>query len=203
MISFKSISVVIPIHDMKNGEFFLWRAINSILKQSFQDYEIVITKEGSMPQNSNTGIKRATASFVKILYMDDWLEDADYLKKVYTKFLDPDAEWLITAATTNPSPHWTDDIETGNNKLGSPSALTFRNYYSQNLFFDEKLSWLLDCDLYKRMHEQYGEPIILKDAVVGIGIHEGQATHLMSDDYKLSEHEYVQKKYEKSSTNRS
>src|SRR3990167_10500351 len=119
MTSFHSISVVIPIHNMKNGEFFLWRAINSVLKKTFQDYEIVITKAGSMPVNSNAGIKKATGGVVKLLYMDDWLEDENYLQRVYQKLvLSSTEQWLITAATTNADPQWTDDIIIGNNKPG-------------------------------------------------------------------------------------
>ena len=189
------ISIVLPIHEMKNGAFFLWRAINSIMEQTFKDYEIIITKEGKMAENTNAGIKKAKGEIVKILYMDDWLDHPDYLLMVCGQFLYPDTEWLITSATTNLHPKWTNDIETGNNKLGSPSALTFRNHFEENLLFDEKLSWLLDCDLYKRLKEKYGEPDIFTQVNIGIGIHEGQATNLMSDDYKLSEHEYVRNKY--------
>lgn len=189
------ISVCIPIHEMENGAFFLWRAINSILDQSFKDYEIIITKEGLMPINSNASINKAKGEIVKVLYMDDWLESSNYLERLNEVFDNSKIEWVITGATTNLNPSWTNDLEKGNNKLGSPSALAFRNRFKANLLFDEKLSWLLDCDLYKRMYERYGSPLILPDIQVGIGIHKGQATNLMSEDYKLTEHEYVQKKY--------
>lgn len=179
---------------MKNGAFFLWRAINSVMDQTFKDYEIIITKEGSMPINTNAGLLKAKGDYVKILYMDDWLESPDYLEKVVEALDKSNSTWLITSATTNLNPYWTDDIETGNNKLGSPSALTMKSF--AKMFFDEKLSWLLDCDLYKRLNDQYGKPLILTNIQVGIGIHDGQMTNLLSDDYKLSEHIYMQKKYE-------
>ena len=188
------VSIVIPIHDMRNGAFFLWRAINSIMEQTFKDYEIIITKEGSMPVNTNTGIKRAKGELIKILYMDDWLAHPNVLENmVGIMEFNQDKKWLIMGANTNPLPHWTDDIETGNNKLGSPSALTLRKDFIE--LFDEKLSWLLDCDLYKRLHTKYGVPVIAKDIGVNIGVHDGQMTNLMSDDYKLSEHKYVAEKY--------
>ena len=190
------ISLIVPIHDMKDGAFFLWRAINSIMEQTFKDYEIIITKEGSMPVNTNAGIKKAKGEIIKILYMDDWLTNPNSLQiMVDVMDLKKEINWLIAGTSTNPTPEWTDDIETGNNKLGSPSALMFRNRFEDNLLFDEKLSWLLDCDLYKRLKEKYPEWIKVLGNLVSIGIHEGQATNLMSDDYKLSEHEYVRDKY--------
>jgi len=190
------VSVVIPIYDMENGAFFLWRAINSVLDQTFKDVEIVITKDGKMAENTNSGIKKAKGELVKILYMDDWLDDIEYLEKVVRTFESERVEWVITGSTTNLTPYWTDDIETGNNKLGSPSALTFRNHFEDNLLFDEKLSWLLDCDLYRRMFDKYKSVHIQPKTLVGIGIHPGQMTNLMSDDYKLSEHKYMRSKYE-------
>lgn len=191
------ISICIPIHDMKNGAFFLWRAVNSILEQSFKDYEIIITKDGSMPVNSNSAINKARGEIVKILYMDDWLIDKDHLKHLVKVFDNIDSlEWVISGCDTNVLPKWTEDIETGNNKLGSPSSLAFRNKFEENILFDEKLSWLLDCDLYKRMFMKYGLPLILAGQEIGIGIHDGQMTNLLSEDYKLSEHSYMSKKYE-------
>ncbi len=127
------ISIVIPIHDMKNGDKFLWRAVNSIMEQTFKDYEIIITKEGSMPVNTNAGIKKAAGQLVKILYMDDWLAHPSALQDIVDNF-EFDDEWMITGVDTNPSPYWTDDIYVGNNHLGSPSALTFRN--REPLLFD-------------------------------------------------------------------
>lgn len=177
---------------MQNGSEFLWRAVNSIMEQTFKDYEIVIVKEEGMARNSNTGITRAKGDLVKILYMDDWFAHPKALQEIVDNFDFMD-EWMITGADTNPHPYWTDDIQKGNNKLGSPSALTMRK--SSALLFDERMSWLLDCDLYKRMYEAYGEPKILDSINVNIGVGAHQATHILTDEEKLSEHNYMNKKY--------
>lgn len=194
------ISICIPVHNMKNKDFFLERALNSVRSQTFQDYEIVITEDGGMAENTNSAIKKATGEYVKILYMDDWLAHPKALQEIIDniEFLQPDGRgykrsWLITGASTNPHPYWTDDIETGNNHLGSPSALTMRR--STAMLFDERMSWLLDCDLYRRMYDKYGEPKILINVGVNIGIHDGQVTNLMSDAEKLAEHKLINKKY--------
>lgn len=195
------VSIVIPIHDMKNGAFFLWRAIHSIMEQTFKDYEVIITKEGKMAENTNAGIKRARGEFIKILYMDDYLSHPNSLLDALNFFQASDSmgytntNWLVQGTNDNPKPEWTNDLETGNNKLGSPSALFFRNDFENNTLFDEKLSWLLDCDLYKRLERKWGIPHIMPGNYITIGKHDGQMTHLMSDDYKLSEHEYMRKKY--------
>ena len=188
------ISIVLPIHEMKNGAFFLWRAINSIMEQTYKNYEIVITKEGSMPVNTNAGIKKARGELIKILYLDDWFAHPNALKDIVDNF-DYDRHWLITGVDTNPSPYWTPDIHTGNNKLGSPSALTFQNFRNENVLFDEKLSWLVDCDLYKRLVDKYGLPKILEEVNVNIGVGDHQMTHILTDEEKLAEHKLIQEKY--------
>ncbi len=125
------------------------------------------------------------------MYIDDYFAHENALKEIVGACKD---NWAIAGADNNPVPYWTDNIETGNNKLGSPSALIFRN--NTPFLFDEKLSWLLDCDIYKRMHEEYGEPDILTGVHIGIGIHPNQVSNTMSDKEKQKEHEYLNKKYE-------
>lgn len=188
------ISIVIPFHfGMKSWQFFLTRCLESIEKQTFKDYEIILINHSTMPVTSNRVMESAKGEIVKVLYVDDWLESEDYLEKLYEAF-DNETEWVITAATTNKEPYWTDDIERGNNKLGSPSALAYRNYAVEEKF-DENLSWLLDCDLYKRLEKEYGEPKILTDIEVGIGIGDHQMTNTLTNQEKQEEIDYLYKKY--------
>ena len=187
------ISIILPIHNMSNGAFFLWRAINSIMEQTFKEYEIIITREGKMAENTNAGMARARGELIKILYLDDWFAHSEALQDIVDNFKEDDI-WMITATNTNPHPYWTDDIETGNNKLGSPSALTMRK--SHYLCFDNRMSWLLDVDLYKNLYRTYGKlPKILDSINVNIGIHEGQMTNILTDEEKLAEHNLIKEKY--------
>ena len=181
------LSIVIPIHDMKGGADFLWASISALMDQSFQDFEIVITKAGKMAENTNAGIKRARGELIKVLYLDDRLAHKDALKDIVEAM--EGKEWLITGCNTNLYPHYTDNIETGNNKLGSPSCLTMRN--NKPLLFDEKMSWLLDCDLYKRMYEKYGAPVILEGEHVVMGIGNHQMTNILTDEEKKEEYIYL------------
>jgi glycosyltransferase involved in cell wall biosynthesis len=188
------ISVVIPIHDMKGGAEFLWMTINNLMAQTFQDYEIVIVKQGTMPQNTNAGILKARGELIKILYLDDRLGHPEALADIVHAFDTCKGEWLITSANNNLHPRMTADIETGNNKLGSPSALTIRNR-DVPLLFDEKMTWLLDCDYYARMYDLYGDPIILdqNEDKPGIIIEEGdhQVTRQLTDEEKQAEVDYL------------
>lgn len=190
MLNRPKISIVIPIHNMQNGANFLWESINALMEQSFQDFEIIIVKEGKMAENTNAGIKRARGELIKILYLDDRLAHKDSLKDIVDAMeTNSDKKWLITGVNNHAYPYWTDDILTGNNKLGSPSALTIRN--GLGIFFDESLTWLLDVVLYMELYKRYGLPIILNGINVVIGIHDGQMTNIISNERKKQEEEYT------------
>ena len=187
-----TISIVIPIHNMENGAEFLWRSINMLMKQTFQDYEIVITKAGKMAENTNAGIRKARGELIKILYLDDYFENNHALQNIVDNFKRNDM-WMITGTDDNLEPYWTDDIYTGNNRLGSPSALTIRN--KNPMLFDENLSWLLDCDYYERMYRKHGAPKILNGENVVLGKGKHQMTHILPDVVKQNEFYYLQDKY--------
>lgn len=201
------LSVIVPIHrGMKNGDFFLWRLVQSLMEQTFQDFELVITQEGTMPHNTNAGIKRARGELIKILYLDDYLAHDNALRVIVDNFK-PEDKWLATGCLhqhsdkdlyeTPHSPHlpeYAQDIHTGNNKIGSPSVITIRN--EGHLLFDENLSFLLDCDLYRRYHDTYGPPKLVNDLNVVIGIGEHQTSSTMLDQDKLQEFAYMKNKYE-------
>ena len=157
-----------------------------------------------MAQNTNECIKRSKGELIKILYMDDYMAHDRALEKIVRHFK---GQWLVSGCShtiddpmgvvkehSNPHiPHYSLDICTGNNTIGSPSVMTIRN--KKPLLFDEEMTWLLDCDYYKRMYDLYGEPTILKDINVSIGLHRGQITNTLGYERKLQEQEYITKKY--------
>ena len=128
------ISVIIPIHWMKNWQFFLTRCLESIEKQTFTDYEVIITHYGKMAENTNSGIKKATGDIIKILYVDDYLAHPDSLKNLAENFK---GGWLATGCVHNwgdgkfKDPHLpTIEGITGNivsNTIGSPSVIAIEN----------------------------------------------------------------------------
>lgn len=180
---------------MQNAEFFLKRNLDSIMAQTFKDYEIVLTKDGGMAENTNSGIKRARGEYIKILYLDDYFSNQKSLEQMMSNLAESPREWVMCGTDDNPEPQWTDDIETGNNKLGSPSALIFKNSFENNLLFDERMSWLLDCDFYVRMTYAYGPPFLYFGKYITLGKGDHQMTHILTDEEKLKEHDLMKNKY--------
>lgn len=192
------ISVCIPYYSgMKNGDFFLRRAIDSVLAQSFKDYEIVLTNKGSMPVNTNSAIKKAKGDIIKILYQDDYLFHPNSLQEIADNFK---GGWLVTGCNhdngqrifNDHTPVWTHDVPRGSNTIGSPSVLAFENKNPD--LFDERLSWLLDCELYGRLFKRYGLPTFLNTMNVTIGIGDHQMTNILTDQQKQDEVNYFNTK---------
>lgn len=217
------LSLAIPISDMEDKESLLTRCLDSLWKQTFQDFEIVITDNSDddvlesickayltgikyyrnpikgMAQNTNEAIKRSKGSLIKVLYMDDYMAHERALELIIRAFK---GYWLVTSCThtitgeehfNNHHPQYSQDIHTGHNTIGSPSVLTIKN--ENPLLFDENMTWLLDCDYYRRMYDIYGDPVILRDINVVMGLHPSQATHTMGDERKLQEYNYIMQKY--------
>lgn len=189
------ISVCVPTHDMLGGEAFMARLVRSLEQQSYQNFELIVTTDGKMAENTNSAIKKAKGDIIKILYMDDFLISSAALQRVADSVGNT---WAVSGClhTENGSdffnphyPRYNSRIFSGENTIGSPSVLAFKN--DDPLLFDERLSWLLDCDLYHRLYERYGEPNIINELDVAIGIGPHQTSNLMSDEEKHKESEYV------------
>lgn len=193
------ISIVVPVYGgMKNGEFFYQRLIKSLDSQTYKDWELVVTNEGAMAHNTNEGIKRSKGQLIKILYQDDYFAHNNALQRIVDAFEGSDKQWLVSGCEHDPGTHthlptWSDKLIEGVNTIGSPSVLTIKS--GLDTYFDENLGWLLDCDLYHRLNQKFGQPIYLDDVSVAIGVGEHQTTHRMADKEKLKEHYYLKEKY--------
>lgn len=177
------VSIAIPYYGkMKNADFFLKRAIDSLLEQTYENWELVVTEEGNASHNTNKAIQQSKGDLIKILYMDDYFTHSEALGDIVRNFK---GNWLITGCNNNLEPVYTGDIHLGNNKLGSPSVLTIKK--GCEIMFDEDLVWLLDCDFYKKMYKKYGKPVILNGDYMTIGEGSHQATNKLTNNVKESE----------------
>lgn len=202
--SMPKISICVPAHTgMKNHDFFKQRLIDSVNIQSYPNYELIFTYEGRMAENTNAAMKKATGDLIKILYLDDYLTHEDSLRQIVENFeVFPTNQWLASGCLHDDGtnhflsphlPHWSSNILKGDNTIGSPSVITLRKEALE--LFDDNLSWLLDCDLYHRLYQKHGLPILLNTLNVTLGIGEHQTTHLMSDAAKQEEYHYLANKY--------
>jgi hypothetical protein len=196
------ISICIPYHDTPDTARFLARSLKSIEEQTFKDYEIVLTKEGPFARNHNAAIMKAKGDIVQMLQMDDYFSYSTSLRTIYDSFQEGDV-WQITGSLHDVGgsigaphePEWTDDIYTGNNRLGSVSTLSFRR--ESALLFEEPLTWVVDCDLYYRFYLKYGLPKLLTSKNVVIDTRTDRLSHTLSDELKAKEVKYLMKKYGK------
>lgn len=184
------ISICVPTHNIPEKDEFLARLVDSLVKQTYTNWELVVTEEGKMAENTNAAIKKTTGEIIKILYMDDYLYSEDALQHIADSFT---GGWLASGCVhddgTIYGPHnaeWSLDVFKGVNTIGSPSVLAFVN--DEPLLFDERMSWTLDIDLYRRLYQRYGKPTIIDSLDVAIGIGPHQMTNKLSEEDKGAEH---------------
>lgn len=195
------VSIAIPVHNMDNRDFFLERCLASIREQSFQDFEIVITEDGTMSKNFNSAFRKSVGEIVKPMAMDDFFSHKDALKNIVAAF-SKQTMWVATGCShTHGKDRFNDHYPSWNrriyveNTIGCPSVIAFRK--ETKFRFDESLHWLMDCEAYKRMSDVYGPPYLLDSIDIVIGVGEHQTTNKLSEEAKAHEVEKVTKQYEK------
>lgn len=222
------ISVVIPSYNSLEN---LTRLVNSVLCQSYEDYEIVISDDSSdnqiedyiksldnpkisyfhhlpslgSPKNWNFAIKKAQGDYVKIMHHDDWFSSNDALDK-FVKLMDenPDCDFGYSKSVNV-------DLASGkikkrhaekyvkalqkncfelfvHNRIGAPSVVIFRN--GVNLFFDEKLKWVVDIDFYIALLIKNPKIAFLKEELINIGISTAQTTNECVNNANVDVYEY-------------
>jgi hypothetical protein len=195
------ISIAIPYHDTPQTAFYLSRLLKSLDEQTYRDFEVVLTKEGAFARNHNAAIMKAKGELIQMMQMDDYFAHPDALHNIVLGL--QDSIWQISACLHDHhgqignyhEPQWTDDIYTGNNRLGSVSTLSFRT--ENQLLMEEPLTWLVDCDHYYRFYLKYGKPKICTVANVVITERPDRLTHTLSSDIKNNEVQYLIRKYAK------
>ncbi len=215
------VSVAIPVYGMHGkGVEFIKKNLDSLAVQTLKEFEVVISdnsddndienavkeykglniyyfknpKKG-MASNTNEAMIKCRGEVIKILYQDDMLSNEDSLEVIYKSF-NTETMWVATSCKSENGihhPYYTGDIIIGNNKIGSPSVVAIRN--KDVILFDEKMTWVLDCDYYRRMYDLHGEPKYVFNTCTTLGLGRHQTTHMLSDLLKQEEVKYMQSKY--------
>ena len=148
--------------------------------------------------NTNNAILNCSSDYIKIMFQDDFFVDDDALGRVKKAF-ESGAKWIVSGSLHCNSihflgrpkvPYYNFQILEGINTISSPSVLA---YYGKELF-DENLIMLMDCDIYKRLYDKYGEPYIIENLDVCNRVHENQLQFTQQDKLS-SEIEYCKNKF--------
>jgi glycosyltransferase involved in cell wall biosynthesis len=198
--TYKNIEVVISDHsvDSKIEELILVYSDKLNIKYFKNN-----NNRGSSSANLNNGIINSSGSIIKILMQDDYLYEKTAIENIFNTFnQNENIIWLVTGCVYgnknglvrgNMFPTYTEDIIVGNNKIGSPSVLTIKN--ENPILFNNELIWMMDCDYYKRLFDNYGKPFVLMEHQVYITQHQHQLTSLLSFERKNKEVELIKNTY--------
>jgi len=224
------ISIAIPTYECHGiGWMFISELLNSIKKQTYNNYEIVISDQSyddktkklvnfyssemnivyldstNLPRkighNLNNAIKNCSGDLIKTMCADDFFIEETALEKIVDAFKAHNNMWLISGCVHAKSihfpyqrmiPYYHDNIHHGANTISSPSVLAIR----KKEYFDENLSLLIDCEMYKNLYIKYNNPIIISDPLICNRVHDLQMQNQDSKSGLLEpEKQYCIKKY--------
>ena len=158
-------------------------------------------KKGNISANTNNALQNADGEILKVLFSDDFILTNNLVEELDKAFTD-DIKWAVTgyAHTVddgqthyNPKiPYHNDKLLEGVNTLSSPSILALKR--GIDMYFDEDLTMLMDCDMYYRLYKYHGDPVILKDYHISNREHKSQ-TQRTYEHLLPKEIEYLKKKH--------
>lgn len=151
--------------------------------------------------NVNNAMAHANGTVLKILFQDDFLNGNSSLRSIH-QAMENGGKWLLSGSCvtsdgiklTHPMvPKLTEKLHFGKNTVSSPSVLAMRRDCAME--FDETLSWLMDVDLYKRLWDQYGDPVMVEDTLVVNRLHNGQVSTSITKALRQRELRYMRSKF--------
>ena len=156
---------------------------------------------GNISANTNHSLRNADGEILKVLFSDDFILTNNLVAELDKSFTD-DVKWAVTgyAHTVddgqthyNPKvPFYNDRLLEGVNTLSSPSILALKR--GIDMYFDEDLTMLMDCDMYYRLYKYHGDPVILKDYHISNREHKSQ-TQRTYEHLLPKEIEYLKQKH--------
>jgi hypothetical protein len=162
-------------------------------------------ERGNSSANSDFAMRQACGHVVKIIHQDDFLFADDALERMDAGLLAaPDRIWGgVGCIHVNESethlygphhPRMDPMMLGGSNRFGAPSVMFVRR--ENVLPFDEALIWVGDCELYHRLHQTWGEPILIDELLVAVPQWGRQVTRTLDDGpRKTDEVHYALRKH--------
>jgi glycosyltransferase involved in cell wall biosynthesis len=195
-----------------NKNFNVWisdHSVNDDVFEACQEYanEFEINylrnedQRGQISANTNCALRHADGEILKVMFQDDFILTKNLVEELDKAFVDG-VDWAVTgfAHTVddgqthyNPKiPQYNDRLLEGVNTLSSPSILALRNGIDE--YFDEKLTMLMDCDMYYRLYKYHGDPVVLPDYHISNREHRNQ-TQRTYEHLIPSEIDYLKEKH--------
>ena len=175
-----------------NKDFNVWISDHSktdvvleACKEYANEFEINYVKNeekrGQISANTNSALRHADGQILKVMFQDDFILTKNLVEELDKAFVDG-VDWAVTGfahtiddghSHYNPKiPEYNDRLLEGVNTLSSPSILAMRNGIDE--YFDEKLTMLMDCDMYYRLYKYHGDPAVLTDYHISNREHQNQ-----------------------------
>jgi GT2 family glycosyltransferase len=173
--------------------------------QSYTDDRIIYLRNtedrGSSSANLNHGIMHASGEIIKPLFQDDYMYNIHAFYLLYQAFADGH-KWIALGCNHTKDrktyyndfiPYYHDNIVYGNNTMSSPSCIAYLR--DDEIKWDTRLLWLMDCKFYYDMHKKKGPPHIIKDICVTNFGHPDQLTETLPTEIKRREVELMKREH--------
>jgi len=200
--TFRDFEVVVSDHSEDDDIKHLCKSWNSMMDIRYVKNDI---GRGKIAPNMNSAIRHCSGTFIKMLFQDDFLYDVDSLQIIADSISqNQDKDWFITACVHTDdcvimydrmTPYYHDHIYAGINTISCPTVLTVRND-SKLPMFDESLNWLVDVEYYKRLHNVYGDPVVIDEVCAVNRNSEVRTTNMLTEKEKQEETQRVIRQYE-------
>lgn len=145
---------------------------------------VFLNESRGAAENLNFLLEQVSSRYSKVLFQDDFLKSAESLEKIERSLGGSPHKWLVhgcdhfyeASGVTSRihRPFVNRGLVRGVNKIGAPSVIAFKNGLIPK--FNEGMVYMFDCEWYLRMQHLFGEPVIVNEPLVTIGIHPDQAT---------------------------
>jgi glycosyltransferase involved in cell wall biosynthesis len=179
------------------------------LYNNFNKIKYIKSSLKGWSNNHNEGLKHCSGDIIKILHYDNYFYDNNSLQNIVDTFNNNEDKYWIVSPYFHENlnerkddenklfnlhtPKYTDNIIVGHNFIGDPSCLSFRN--KNVILFDKNLTFMVDCDYYKRLYDLYNLPIILTEPNIVVVRHKNQTSNFCLEINNMKERVYMEFKY--------
>lgn len=185
--TYRNFEVVISDHSKSEELVKVVQEFESFFEITYVKNE---NKRGNSPHNTNNAILHSKGDIIKIMFQDDFFYTEDALQKINTSFTNDEVKWVVNGCNHTDLensfyynfmiPYWNPSIYKGVNTISSPSVLSF--IQGTNIFFDENLEMLMDCEIYYNLYSKFGLPYVIKDTLITNRSHPTQISKLYKSD---------------------